>query len=136
MISQIGQPSKYIKLISSIGSLSSLNSRLIHHSSSLNKTLVCNQLIKSLDTINTTNSLRPHSLQNPNHVTKNYSTDTTGKGTDNDPMRKPTLEHLLTVEERMKQHLPRFLKETHPIGLYTPDVVFENLYYETPKTTM
>lgn len=135
-IGQLATPSKYTKLVSSLGSFSSLNSRLIHSSSpslvrinrsdNLSKTFLC----QSLKTEN--NLLKLHSVQNLNNVIKGYSTGTTDK----DPLRKPTLEKLLIVEEKMKLHLPKFLKETHPIGFYTPDVVFENLYWERPKITI
>lgn len=53
-----------------------------------------------------------------------------------DPNSKPTLEQLLLVEEKMKIHLPKFLKETHPYGAYINEVIFENLYNEEPKITV
>jgi len=53
-----------------------------------------------------------------------------------EPNGKPTLEQLLLVEEIIKTHLPKFLKETHPYGAYINEVVFENLYNEEPKITV
>lgn len=69
-------------------------------------------------------------------VLKHYSTsNNTDEPEKIDPFKKPKLEQLLRVEEKMKDHIPKFLKETHPIGFYTPEVIFENLYYERPKIT-
>lgn len=78
------------------------------------------------------------SLPTLNNLTtlKNYSTIEDPDSQEKiDPFKKPKLEQLLMVEEKMKDHIPKFLKETHPIGFYTPEVIFENLYHKTPKTT-
>lgn len=73
---------------------------------------------------------------------QNYSTEASNDLNKNsnevkkkDPFRKPTLEQMLVVQEKLTKHLPNFLKETHPYSLYTPDVIFENFYNEQEKIT-
>lgn len=92
-------------------------------------------IVRSSNNVNILSNI--NSFNNSNIINRSYSTDTNSpRESDNDPMRKPGLEQLLIVEEKMKEHLPRFLKETHPLGYYTPDVIFENLYFEQPKITI
>jgi len=128
---------KYFKLIASINQIN------------FNKTLSTSNLFhnqnKIIDLINYqtmqhtmfhTKSVTMKENDFKNHLTQ-ISKDKSNDSEINDPNRKPKLEQLLNIEERMKLHLPKFLKEMHPYGLYTTDVIFENFYYsDPPKKTI
>lgn len=52
------------------------------------------------------------------------------------PNEKPKLEHLLFIKEKLTVYLPKIFKEMHPYYLYTPDMIFENNFFEQPKTSV
>jgi len=74
-------------------------------------------------------------IDNPDSLLKNFK-HLEKENKKRDPSQKPTLEQLLLLKEKLINHLPKFLKTTHPYALYTPDVIFENNYDEPGKTTI
>lgn len=125
-------PSKYLKLMTS---MNQKNFSILSRGAQ----------VESLALLNSSPSIYRDQFKRDNKrivlTMRKYSTQGMNDTSDekvvdgNDPMKKPSLEQLLNVDEKMKAHLPRFLKETHIYYLYTTDVIFENLYFDPPKTT-
>jgi hypothetical protein len=80
------------------------------------------------------------SLNNTNlKASNNYvliNKDDQNKSNNNDKNKKATLEQLLNLKQVLTDFLPRFLTDTHPYILYSPDLVFENFYFDPPKITV
>lgn len=125
-------PNKYFKLITSINLQKNFTTKTFSTSNKITYNLIDsnhNNIIKRKNS-------SPNFMMGINNVKYYSTTINKDKSSDdpnlNDPNRKPSLEQLVNIEERMKLHLPKFLKEMHPYGLYTTDVIFENSYYKDP----
>lgn len=129
----VNSPHRYIRLLSSLNqkhfsALASYNNKPIiadTYRDQMDKKLLlssrCDLLIKNSQ-MNNYSTITPE-----DNVPEKVEKD--------DPMRKPSLEQLIYVENFMKSVVPKFLKETHPYGLYTTDLIFENLFWDPPKIT-